>query len=202
MVLSQVLDHKLVLPVDVSGQPLKHELLGAVDVSGQPLKHKLLGAVDPDETQPLDPRLVGADEDEAQDKDLFSVPGVFHSLWPTRSTRSMTQAEPGMARESAMTTSPLVPILAAALLWSHLHTPLEAVTSADGLPVQHISRPLLCQPSSQDQSSKPEHSKTSSSQVTPASDILLTYRICKCDRFQSLSLCLFTTILPIDCDPI
>ena len=184
MVLSQVLDHKLVLPVDVSGQPLKHELLGAVDVSGEPLKHKLLGAVDSlqrdlepillghgcvhlldlglvhddlppeDAGQPQPPPL--PDNQGTQDKGtLFVFPSVSLA-W--------------MASESAMTTSPLVPTLAAALLWRYLHSLIEAVTSADGLPVQHISRPHMCQYSCQDQSYEAEHSVTSSSQEILASD--------------------------------
>ena len=41
-VLSQALDHKLVLPVDITGQPLKHSLLGAVD-----LLHHALEALGP-----------------------------------------------------------------------------------------------------------------------------------------------------------
>ena len=45
-VLSQALDHKLVLPVDCSGQPLKHLLLGAVNPN-QAMEPRLLSPVDP-----------------------------------------------------------------------------------------------------------------------------------------------------------
>ena len=150
MVLSQVLDHKLVLPVDVSGQPLKHKLLGAVDSLQDALEPILLGHgcvhlldlglvhddLPPEDAgQPQPPPL--PDNQGTQDKGtLFVFPSVSLA-W--------------MASESAMTTSPLVPTLAAALLWRYLHTPLEAVTSADGLPLGHISRPHLCQFSSQNQ---------------------------------------------------
>ena len=56
-VLSQALDHELVLPVDLSGQPLKHSLLGAVDLN-QAMEPRLLSPVDPLQ-HALEPRLFG-----------------------------------------------------------------------------------------------------------------------------------------------
>ena len=79
---------------------------------------------------------------------------------------------PRRSSERAITTSPLVPILAAALLRRHLHSTPGAVIAADGLPVGHATRPDLCQFSCQNQTLKPEHSQTLSSQVIPASDSL------------------------------
>ena len=117
-------------------------------------------------------------------KSLYAVAIVDFDNFETHCTVSLAW----MASESAMTTSPLVPTLAAALLWRYLHSLIEAVTSADGLPVGHISRPLLCQFLYQDQRFEPEHSVTSSSQEIFASDNPFILLYCKCDRFQSLML--------------
>ena len=122
------------LPPDVGGQPPPRP-----DVVAQPRPPK-------DSGQPPPPPDDGWTQGNGTFPVFPSVPG------------------PRRSGERAMMTSTLVPIFAAALLWRHLHSTPEAVTSADGLPVGHDTRPVLCLFPSQDQDFKSEHSVTSSSQ--------------------------------------
>lgn len=109
MVLCQVLDHKLVLPVDCSSQAMEPRLLSPVDLSGQPLKHKLLGAVDPLQ-HTLEPRQLAHDDVHLHDGDWPQPPPPPDDRWTQgKGTsfvfRSVTLAQ--MASVRAMTTSPL-----------------------------------------------------------------------------------------------
>ena len=170
--------HLLLSAVDCSGRPLKHLLLGAVDFASRPLKHLLLIAVDllP---HALEPSLLGhvhaPDVEEGLPHDDLPPDDVGQPRPPPPPDEGWARGKgiflvfpsvPGPRRsgERAMMTSTLVPIFAAALLWRHLHSTPEAVKSADGLPVGHDTRPVLCLFPSQDQDFKLEHSVTSSSQ--------------------------------------